>query len=96
MSAATATLNESRFAERERSATEDRKKDEKKRINIFLSQRSLDLLKRLEDKTDASSPAEVFKNALRLYLAFVEETEKGNEIFVRDQQGHERSYKVFY
>jgi len=53
-------------------------------------------LENLRQKTEASSYAEVFKNALRLYNALIEEAEKGREFYVKDENGNLISYIIFY
>lgn len=67
----------------------------KERLHISLSPRSYELLKDMMEKTEASNYAEVFRNALRLYSAFIEEAEKGNEFYVRTPEGEYKQYKVF-
>ena len=54
-----------------------------KRVQMDLPPKSLLRLKRLQEVTEASSYAEVIRNALRLYEAIVEEQENGAEIFVK-------------
>jgi len=72
-----------------------RSDSEKARLHLLMSSRSMERLDVLKEKTEATSYAEVFKNALRIYDALVEESEKGNEIMVRDGAGNLTSYKVF-
>ena len=45
--------------------------------------KSVERLKRLQEITEASSYAEVVRNALRLYEALIAEVEDGNEIMVK-------------
>ena len=52
----------------------------------------LDTLKR---KTEATSYAEVVKNALRLYEALIEGTESGKQFLVRDANGTVSPYRLF-
>ncbi len=59
----------------------------KNRIQLDFAPRSLERLNLLKAKTEASSYAEVVKNALRLYEALIEETENGKQFLVRDQEG---------
>ncbi len=70
-------------------------KNGKERLNLVVSRRTQNRLNELKDKTDSATYAEVFKNALRLYDALIEEAEKGNEFLVRDDEGHITSYKIF-
>jgi hypothetical protein len=69
---------------------------DKERINLALSPRAFEKLEHLMEKTEASSYAEVFRNALRLYDALIEEADKGNEFLVRDSEGNLTTYRMFY
>ena len=68
---------------------------QKNRVQFDLPPRSMDRLNVLKLKTEASSYAEVLKNALRLYEALIEETEKGNEFLIRDQNGVITPFRMF-
>ena len=68
---------------------------EKKRLTIVLPERSVRRLNALVERTEASSYTEVLKNALRLYEALIEETERGSEILVRESDGRIKSYQIF-
>ncbi len=50
----------------------------------------------LVKKTEANGYTDVMKNALRLYEAIVEETEQGNEICIRRQDGQIKSYRFLF
>jgi hypothetical protein len=52
-------------------------------------------LRELRDKTEASSYAEVLKNALRLYEALIKEAEQGNDLIIRRKNGELPETKVF-
>jgi hypothetical protein len=65
------------------------------RINLGLSPRAAARLLMLRQKTDASTNAEVLRNALRLYDALIEEVEKGNEFLIRQTNGEITSYRLF-
>jgi hypothetical protein len=52
-------------------------------------------LQELRAKTEATSYAEVVKNALRLYEAVVEETEAGKKFFLQSPNGQTTEYKIF-
>jgi hypothetical protein len=60
-----------------------------------ISPRSMARLNALKAKTEASSYAEVVKNALRLYEALIEETESGKQFLVRDQDGVVSPFRLF-
>lgn len=66
-----------------------------KRVQIDLPERSMSRLQELRAKTEATSYAEVVKNALRLYEAVVEETEQGSRFYVRKPDGEAREYVIF-
>jgi Arc/MetJ-type ribon-helix-helix transcriptional regulator len=66
-----------------------------KRVQLDLPERSMARLLELRNRTEATSYAEVVKNALRLYEAVVEETEAGNKFFVKTLAGETTEYKIF-
>ncbi len=74
---------------------ETRAKVAKNRVQFDLPPRSMERLNALKVKTEASSYAEVVKNALRLYEALIEETESGKQFLVRDQDGTVSPYRLF-
>ena len=49
----------------------------------------------LKLKTEASSYAEVVKNALQLYEALIEETESGKQFLTRDKDGVVSPFRLF-
>jgi len=51
-------------------------------------------LKLLRDKTEATSFAEVVKNALRLYEALIQEAEAGNKVYIKQLDGDEITYRI--
>jgi len=70
--------------------------DGKTRVQFDLPARSMSLLTELKEKTDASSYAEVFKNALKLYDGLVTEVERGGEFLLRSPDGTVSSFKIFF
>lgn len=54
-----------------------------KRVQMDMPERSVARLLALQAATDATSYAEVIKNALRVYEMVVQEVENGGEILVR-------------
>ena len=66
-----------------------------KRVQMDMTERSVARLKALQDVTEASSYAEVLRNALRLYEALIKEVEAGGEILVRRGEVVEK-LGVFY
>lgn len=83
-------------AKKEKTRGRPQANTEKERINLSLSPRAYEQLDYLREKTEASSYTEVFRNAIRLYDALIQEAEKGNEFLVRDKEGNLTSYKIFY
>ena len=67
----------------------------KNRVQFDLPPRSMERLNALKLKTEASSYAEVVKNALRLYEALIEEVESGKQFLVRDENGVVSPYRLF-
>jgi len=78
-----------------RERAEDQTKTTKNRVQFDLPPRSMERLNALKLKTEASSYAEVMKNALRLYEALIEETESGKQFLVRDENGVLSPYRMF-
>jgi len=66
-----------------------------KRVQLDLPEKALARLQDLKVKTEASSYAEVIKNALRLYEAVIAEAEQGNSFLVRERSGATKEYVVF-
>jgi hypothetical protein len=67
----------------------------KNRVQLDFAPRSLERLNALKVKTEASSYAEVVKNALRLYEALIEESEGGKQFLVRDKDGVVSPLRLF-
>lgn len=67
----------------------------KVRVQFDLGPRSVERLNALKLKTEASSYAEVVRNALRLYEALIEEAEQGKQFLVRDENGVVSPYRLF-
>jgi hypothetical protein len=65
------------------------------RLQLDLATRSMERLHTLKRKIEATSYAEVVKNALRLYEAPIEETEAGKQFLVRDAAGVVSPYRLF-
>lgn len=65
------------------------------RVQLELARQSYARLSALKDKTEATSYAEVLKNALRLYESLIEQHEAGRRLFTRGPDGVMVEYKVF-
>lgn len=57
------------------------------RVQLELPEASMERLRLLRDKTEASSYAEVIKNSLRLFEALIAEAESGKQLYIRDENG---------
>jgi hypothetical protein len=68
-------------------ARESAKGLRKNRVQLDFPPRAMERLNTLKAKTEASSYAEVVKNALRLYEALIEEEESGKQFLTRDKNG---------
>ena len=66
-----------------------------KRVQLDLPEKSLARLQELKTKTEATSYAEVIKNALRLYDVVIGEAEAGNSFMVREKSGQLKELVVF-
>ena len=78
-----------------RPRTHDAAKVQKTRVQLEFAPRSMERLNALKLKTEASSYAEVVKNALRLYEALIEETESGKQFLTRDRDGVVAPLRLF-
>lgn len=65
------------------------------RVQMELTEKSLQRLKKLKDKTESSSYAEVTKNAYRLYEKLIEQSEQGCTFCVKDKNGNIRELEIF-
>ena len=65
------------------------------RVQMELPQPSIERLKALKAKTEASSYAEVTKNAYRLYDMLIEMQETGKSLMVKDADGELSELRVF-
>jgi IS1 family transposase len=70
-------------------------KTKKNRVQLDFAPRSMERLNALKEKTEASSYAEVVKNALRLYEALIEEAESGKQFLTRDADGVVSPFRMF-
>jgi len=66
-----------------------------RRVQLELPQRSMDRLLKLMDITEASTYAEVMKNALRMYEAIIDEVEDGKEIMIKEKDGNIVPFHIF-
>ena len=70
-------------------------KEESLRIHVTLPAMSLERLDALVKSTEAMGYTEVFKNALRLYEAVINETSNGNQILIRSPGGDTMIFPIF-
>jgi len=90
-----ALANASGASQETRNETEEKSKPTKNRVQFDLAPRSMERLSALKAKTEASSYAEVVKNALRLYEVLIQEVESGKQFLVRDKDGVVSPYRLF-
>ena len=82
------------------SAAADRDQDlikaaKKNRVQLDFAPKAMERLNVLKAKTEATSYAEVVKNALRLYEALIEETEAGKQFLIKDDAGTVAPFRLF-
>ena len=65
------------------------------RVQLELPPQAMERLKRMREKTEASSYSEVIRNALRVFEALMDEHEKGGEFSLKRQNGEIVAYKIF-
>jgi hypothetical protein len=64
-------------------------KEPSKRVQFEMPMRSYDRLTKLQEMTEATSYAEVVRNALRVYEALIKQTANGGTVLVRLPDGTE-------
>jgi IS1 family transposase len=65
------------------------------RVQMELSEKSLQRLKALKEKTEASSYAEVTKNAYRIYEKMIEYRENDISFCLKDKDGNIKELEMF-
>lgn len=65
------------------------------RVQMELPPLAIERLKALKDKTEATSYAEVTKNAYRLYDMIIEMQESGRSLMVKEPNGEIRELQIF-
>lgn len=65
------------------------------RVQMDLSDQSMERLKRLKDNIDASSYAEVMREALKLYEFMIDEETEGTEFFLKKRGKEMTTLKLF-
>lgn len=70
-------------------------KKETVRVQMELPPPAIERLKALKDKTEASSYAEVTKNAYRLYDMLIEMQESGRSLLMREPSGEIKELQIF-
>ena len=61
-----------------------------------LPDKSMERLKKIKDISEASSYAEVAKNAFRLYEKIIDLYEDDNELYIKDKDGNLKQLELFY
>jgi hypothetical protein len=65
------------------------------RVQLELAEKSYERLSLLKEKTEATSYAEVMKNALRLYESIIAQHEAGKRLCLRGPDGLITEYEIF-
>lgn len=65
------------------------------RVQLELPRTSFERLNSLKEKTEASSYAEVTKNAFKLYERIIELVESGHTLQARDSEGRVKELELF-
>lgn len=84
-----------RFGKREANAEQAKATAELVRVNLGLSPKAYRRLEAIRERTDASSNAEVVRNALRLYDYVIEQTESGSMLCIKTQDDKIIECKLF-
>ncbi len=65
------------------------------RVQLEMPPQAMERLQRLKEKIEATSYAEVIRNALRVFEALVQEHEKGAEFSLKRPSGETVAYRIF-
>lgn len=71
-------------------------KQASRRLNLMLSQVAADNLDTLQKMTRTSSRTRVIQQALSFYHLLEMERQKGNRLFLRDEEGNEREVLILF
>ena len=91
----TLTLASGATSDEVKDQAQEKVKVQKNRVQLDFPPRAMERLNALKVKTEASSYAEVVKNALRLYEALIEEDEAGKQFLTRDKDGVVAPIRLF-
>lgn len=91
----TLTLLSDATSDEVKNQAQQKAKVQKNRVQLDFPPRAMERLNTLKAKTEASSYAEVVKNALRLYEALIEEDESGKQFLTRDKNGVITPFRLF-
>ena len=64
------------------------------RVQVEMPETSMRRLKQLQNRTEAVSYAQVFRHALQLYEAIIEEQDRGSTMFIKRDDGSEVEVKI--
>lgn len=65
------------------------------RFQMELPEKSYQRLRKLKDKTEATSYAEVTKNALKLYEILIQTIDDGGVVYFKDKDGNTKELQLF-
>jgi Ribbon-helix-helix protein, copG family len=65
-----------------------------RRVQLDLPERSIKRLEALKERTEATSYAEVLREALTLYERIIEQYDDGKRLLVRDKDGKISEYDI--
>lgn len=64
------------------------------RVQLEMPESSMNRLLWIKDETEATSYAEVVKNALQLYEAMIKDRKGGKEFLIKDEDGNVGPYRI--
>ncbi|MGF1607111.1 MAG: hypothetical protein ACFB22_12320 [Rhodothalassiaceae bacterium] len=74
----------------------DKKKADKKRLNIILSQNNWDRLERIRDDMEAETVTEVVKDSLRLLEYLLDVSRSGGKLYIkRPDEAEPKQVEIF-
>ena len=71
-------------------------KDEVVRFQVVFSQKLMSMLDSLREITGAATAVEVLRNAIKVYNLIVDESQKGNKLYIKDSEGNMSEIRIVF
>lgn len=71
-------------------------KDGAVRFQVVFSQKLMSILDSLREITGATTAVEVLRNAIKVYSLVVDESQKGNKLYIKDSEGNVSEIRIVF